>query len=101
MTQRGGLGEWISQSYDPASQTQEVALDMSGHEESAHWELSMGLGEQREVVRVVYTPSEASGGHSFFSFSFDWPDILLGLMAVTFASIFALQYFNEGKVKYA
>lgn len=37
--------------------------------------------------------------HSFISFSMDWPDYVIVIMGLTFATLCILQYYSEAKIK--
>lgn len=61
----------------------------------------MSNGEQRQNISISFnkTDEAAADNHSFLSFSMDWPDYVIVIMALTFGSLCIMQYYSETKIK--
>lgn len=61
----------------------------------------MSNGEHREKIPIFFnkTGEAAVDNHSFISFSMDWPDYVIAIMASTFGLLCFMQYYSEAKIK--
>lgn len=86
--------KYIRSTFDSDKGVQTVAIDMSGENVDKSWSFELAKGRQVDQIEVSFKVDGEGHqeSHSFISFSMDWPEYLIIIMAVVFAVLCFFQH---------